>query len=80
MRNTKRKSIQYLHACELSHFGCVRPSETQRTIACQVPLIVESPGKNTGMGRHTLLQGIFPGQESNTWCLGLLHWQARSLP
>ena len=80
MRNTKRKSIQYLRACVLSHFGCVRPFKTQRTIARQVPLIMDSPGKKTGMGRHALLQGIFPGQELNTRCLGLLHWQARSLP
>ena len=29
-----------------------------------------SPGKNTGVGCHALLQGIFPIQESN---LGLLH-------
>ena len=25
----------------------------------------DSPGKNTGVGRHALLQGIFPTQESN---------------
>ena len=25
----------------------------------------DSPGKNTGMGGHSLLQGIFPTQESN---------------
>ena len=30
----------------------------------------DSPGKNTGMGCHAFLQGIFPTQESN---LGLLH-------
>ena len=29
-----------------------------------------SPGKNTGVGHHSLLQGIFPTQGSN---LGLLH-------
>ena len=33
--------------------------------------------KNTGVGSHFLLQGIFPTQGSN---LGLLHWQADSLP
>ena len=37
----------------------------------------KSPGKNTGMGGHSLLQGIFPTQE---WNPGLLHWQADSLP
>ena len=33
------------------------------------------PGKNTGVGCHALLQGIFPTQVSNP-CL--LHWQADS--
>ena len=32
----------------------------------------DSPGKNTGVGCHTLLQGIFPIQGSN---LGLLHYK-----
>ena len=32
----------------------------------------DSPGKNTGMGCHTLLQGIFPTQGSNP---GLLHYR-----
>ena len=37
----------------------------------------DSPGKNTGVGCHALLQGIFLTQGLN---LGLLHWQAGSLP
>ena len=40
----------------------------------------DSPGKNTGMGCHVLLQGIFPTQRSNLHLLYLLHWQAGSLP
>ena len=32
------------------------------------------------MGCRALLQGIFPTQESNPRLLGLLHWQAGSLP
>ena len=35
------------------------------------------PGKNTGVGCHFLLQGIFPAQGLNPH---LLHWQADSLP
>ena len=35
------------------------------------------PGKNTGVGCHFLLKGIFLTQGSN---LQLLHWQADSLP
>ena len=37
----------------------------------------DSPGKNTGVGCHFLLWGIFPTQRSNP---RLLHWQADSLP
>ena len=37
----------------------------------------DSPGKNTGVGCHFLLQGTFLDEESN---LNLLHWQAGSLP
>ena len=32
----------------------------------------DSPGRNTGVGCHALLQGIFPTQGSNP---GLLHWR-----
>ena len=39
----------------------------------------DSPGKNTEVGRHALLQGIFPIQELNLGLLRLLHWQAGSL-
>ena len=38
------------------------------------------PGKNTGMGCHFLLQGIFLTQGSNWYLLGVPHWQADSLP
>ena len=34
------------------------------------------PSKNTGVGCHSLFQGIFPTQGSNPSNLGLLHWQA----
>ena len=37
------------------------------------------PGKNTEVGCHALLQGIFQTQGSNLHVLGLLHWQAGSL-
>ena len=42
-------------------------------VVCSLPssfVFGDSPGKNTGMGSHSLLQGIFPTQESN---LVLLH-------
>ena len=34
----------------------------------------DSPGKNTGVGCHALLLGIFPTQELNLHFLCLLHW------
>ena len=40
----------------------------------------DSPGKNTGVGCHFLLQGIFPTQELNTCLMRFLHWQPNSLP
>ena len=40
----------------------------------------DSPGKNTGVGCHALLQGIFPTQGSNPRLLCFLHWQVGSLP
>ena len=68
-------------ACVLSHFS-------------RVPLFVapmdygppgssvhgDSPGKNTGVGCHALLQGLFLTQGLNPRLLCLLHWQAGSLP
>ena len=40
----------------------------------------DSPVKNTGVGCHALLQGIFRTQGSNLHFLGHLHWWAGSLP
>ena len=37
-------------------------------------------GKNTGVGFHFHLQGIFPTQGSTPSLLCLLHWQEDSLP
>ena len=39
-----------------------------------------SPGKNTRVGCHALLQGLFPIQGLNLGLLHLLHWQEGSLP
>ena len=46
--------------CVLSRFSCVQLCAILWTVACQAPLSMDSPGKNTGVGRHALLQGIFP--------------------
>ena len=39
-----------------------------------------SLAKNTGVGSHSLLQGIFPIQGLKPCLLGLLHWWVSSLP
>ena len=56
-------------------------SATTWTAARQAPLSVhDSPGKNPGVGCHALLQGILPTQGLDLHLLGLLRWQAGSLP
>ena len=40
----------------------------------------DSPGKNPEVGCPALLQGIFSTQGLNLSLLGLLYWQAGSLP
>ena len=39
----------------------------------------DSPGKNTGVGCHVLLQGIFPTQRLNLCLSHLLHLQVGSI-
>ena len=57
----------------LSHSSHARLFVTPWTVAHLAPLSMGFSGKNTGMGCHFLLQGIFPTQGSN-WCLlCLLH-------
>ena len=55
--------------CVLSR---VRLSVTPWTVAHQAPLSWNSPGKNTGVGCHRLLQGLFLTQGLNLHLLGLL--------
>ena len=55
----------------------VSDSATPETAAHQAPLSMDSPGKNTGVGCHFLLQGTFPNQGLNP---SLLHGQVGSLP
>ena len=69
-----------LHACVLNCFCWVRLLGTPWISAHQAHCPWDSPGKNTGVGFHFLLWGIFPTQGSNPQFLCLLHWQAGSLP
>ena len=57
--------------CMLSHF-----SRVWHQLLCPW----DSPGENTEVGSHSLLQGSFPTQDSNPHLICLLHWQVVSLP
>ena len=58
----------------------VRFSVAPWTLARQTPLSVEFSSRNTGVGCHFLLEGIFLTQGSNPYLLCFLHWQSDSLP
>ena len=72
--------LQYSLGCSVCLSGCavfsssvVLDSVTPETVAPQASYVHgDSPGKNTGVGCHALLQGTFPTQGSN---LGLLHYR-----
>ena len=58
----------------------VRLFVTPWTLAHQALCPWDSPGKNTGVGCHFFLQGIFPTQGLNPLLLRLWHCQVDSLP
>ena len=66
----QRSLLMLLLLLLLSRFSRVRLCATPWTAAHQVPRPWDSPGKNTGVGCHFLLQGYFPTQG---WNLGFLH-------
>jgi len=57
---------------------CSLPSSSPGILSQENPW--GSPGKNSGVGCHALLQGIFPTQRLNLHLFHLLHWQVDSLP
>ena len=67
--------LTYQNACSVGK-SCL-PLQPHRLQLARLLCPRDFPGKNTGVGCHFLLQGIFPNQGSNP-CL--LHWQANSLP
>ena len=71
---------KYTHEWVLSLFSRVQLFVTLWTVAHWLFCPGVSPGKNTRVGCHALLQGIFPNQGSNLHLLCLLHWQVGSLP
>ena len=69
-----------LRACLLSCFTCVSLFATPESVPVRLLCPWHFPGKNTAVGCHALLQGIFPTQGFNLHLLGLLHWQAGAFP
>ena len=70
---------QTLHACYIT----LVMSDSLRPHGWQLAKLLcpwDSPGKDTRVGCHALLQGIFPTQGSNSHFLRLLHWRVGSLP
>ena len=69
--------LQQMSLCVVSSgFNCFRRYGLQ---PARPPCPWDSPGKNTGVGCHALLQGIVLTQGWNL-PLSLLHWQVGSLP
>ena len=60
-----------LHVCRLSHSVVSSSLLPHGLQAARLLCLRDSAGKNTGVGCYTLLQGIFPTQESNQ-CLSHL--------
>ena len=80
-RPSSRPEIsKFLLLAVLSHsvvFNSLWPHRLQPTrLLCPC----DFPGKNTRVGCHFLLQGIFLTQRWNQHLLHLLHWQTDSLP
>ena len=53
--------------------------QNERVVTRVKEILWDSPGKDTGVGCHAPLQGIFPIQGSNLHFLCLLHRQVGSL-
>ena len=64
----------------VSHFSLVQLCATLWTVAHQASVSMRFSGRNTGVGCHAHLRGIFPTQGSSQHLLHFLHWQAGSLP
>ena len=61
-----RRSLEMsVPVCTLSHFTCVQLFVTLWTGAPRLLCPWDSPGKNTGVGSHSLFQGIFPTRGLN---------------
>ena len=66
--------------CVLSRFSHVQPCGPHQLKPTRLLCPWDSPGKNTVVGYHALLAGIFLTQALNPHLLCLLHWQVGSVP
>ena len=84
---TYRKTLSYcwIYACVCVCVCILNHSVTSDSFLphglqlTRLPCPSDFPGKNTGVGSHFLLQGIFQSR-TQTHLLHLLHWQGDSLP
>ena len=67
-----------VRACAPRCFSCVQLCDPMEPASLLCPW--DFLGKNTAVGSHALLQGIFLTQESNLRLFCLLHCQVGSLP
>ena len=63
----------YIHACVLNHFSHECLLQPYGLLPTRLLCPWDSPGKNTGVGCHVLLQRIFPTQRPYSHLLQLLH-------
>ena len=75
-----KKNPYSKHDLVISCFSWVQFFVTLWTVAHQLLCSWDSPGRNTGVGCHTLLPRIFSTRGLNPRLSCLLHWQAGSLP
>ena len=64
----------------VNHLSHARLFATLWTVPPRSLCPLDSPGKNTGVRCHFILQRILPTQGLNPHLLCLLHWQVGSLP
>ena len=60
--DSNEEQVRQRACMRANHFSCVPFLVTPWTGAARLLCPWDSPGKSTGVGRHALLQGIFPTQ------------------
>ena len=81
-----KESKEMTVTCCVAVLSCLVMSDSLRPHELQPARLLcpwNSPGKNTGVGCHALLQGIFPTQGSNPdlqHCRWILYWLSHTCP